>query len=664
LGWRYDITDHGLVRTSSVEDDEIDPASLRIGAIDYLVIAALLAVVGAAAWQLLPRIQEQAENRPRFASEHPPNTIAILPFEDLSETGSNQYLADGVSDTVIHTLSQLEALKVTARTSSFAYRDLDLPVGVIGDELGVAHLVEGSVQREEDEVRVIARLVDTASGAELWSGYFDRPLQSIFAVQDEIAQSVVVALQSTVLDELSTAVREPYRPPLAAYEAALKGREAMAEDNPGAYERAIRHLERAIALDPGYARAYLDLGRARLKLAMLQRSASRDEIVGQSMEMAEKALGIDPLLADAHAALGQGYVNRKEFDQARAAFARALELNSSSIEAYRGLADLAETTRQYEAGLEHARRMIELDPASGAAQVRVARFLWALSRAEEAVVSTREAIRRNPERTINYTMLSRWLLQMGYPGKSTYWLARGVRLNPDWVGGQVQLCQQWAQIWDFERAETCIRAHIEAHPGDRDAVNTLALLTRDAQAGLENARARAAENPRAWSPRFQLADWLLVDERFREVVDLYSDTFPPLYMEPPQVDAMTVWPATQLLFAYSGLGEDDKLRALGDAGLAYIERSRKLQGTALLSGIEDVLILALLGDVDEAIYRLERAVNRDHSFYAWQLVYGHIPDALAADPRFDEQVQRLARFMERERAWFAEHENDPPQDIR
>ena len=664
LGWRYDITDHGLVRTSSVDDDDIDPASLRIGAVDYLMIAALVAVVGAVAWQLLPAVQEQAETRVRLASEHPPNTIAILPFEDLSRAGDSQYLGDGVSDTVIHTLSQLEALAVTARTSSFAFRDLDLPVGQIADELGVAHLLEGSVQREEDDVRVIARLVDTASGTELWSGYFDRPLESIFAVQDEIAQSVVVALKSTVLDELSTEVREPYRPPIAAYEAALKGREAMARDNPEGYEQAIAQLERAIALDPDYARAYLDLGRAQLKLAVLQRSASRREIVRKGMEMAEKALSIDPLLADAHAAMGQSHVNRKEFDQARAALDRALELDPNSVEAYRGLADLAETTRQYEDGLDHARRMMELDPASGDAQVRVARFLWALSRGEEAVVNTREASERNPERTMNYLMLQRWLLQMGYPGRSTYWLARGVRLNPQWVGGQAQLCQQWGQIWDFDRSEQCLRAYLEEHPGDFDAVHYLALLTRDRELGLENARAAVATNTRSWMPKIQLADWLLMSDDHQDVVTLYGDVFPRLYMQPPQIDPMTVWPAVQLLFAYTALGEQDKAQAIGEEALDHIERSRKLQGTGLLSGIEDVLVLALLGDVDEAIYRLERAVNRDYSFYSWQLVYGHVPAALQDDPRFDPLVERLGRFMARERAWFEEHKDDPPEEIR
>jgi TolB-like protein/Tfp pilus assembly protein PilF len=663
LGWRYDITDHGLVRTAAVDEHDIDPESLRIGAVDYLVIGALVAVMGAVGWQLLPGIQEQAEGRPRLASDHPPNTIAVLPFEDLSQQGDSQYLADGVSDTVIHTLSQLEQLLVTARTSSFAFRDLDLPIGVIADELGVASLLEGSVQREGDDVRVIARLVDTASGTELWSGYFDRPLESIFAVQDEIAQSVVVALQSAVLDELSTDVRESYRPPLPAYQALLKGREAAAQDNPEAYEQAIAQFERAIALDPEYAQAYVDLGRARLQLAMLQRSADRAQIVGDAMEMAEKAVSIDPLLAAAHAAIGQSYVNLKRFDQAQAALARALELNPNSVEAYRGLADLAETTRQYEDGLDYARRMMELDPASGAAQIRVARFLWALSRGEEAVVNTREAIRRNPERTTNYMMLSRWLLQMGYPGRSTYWMARGVRLNPGWIGGQSQLCQQWAQIWDFARDEACLRTHLEQYPDDRASAHYLALLTRDKQAGLDNARAMLASNPRAWGMRVQLADWLLFNEQFGEVVALYGDTFPMLYADPPQVDPMTVWPATQLVFAYAGLADEEKARSIGEAALAFIERSRKLQGAGYLSGIEDVLVLGALGDLDEAIYRLERAVNRDHSFFAWQLVYGHVPEALRSDPRFDTQVERLARFMERERVWFAAHENDAPEDL-
>ena len=158
----------------------------------------------------------------------------------------------------------------------------------------------------------------------------------------------------------------------------------------------------------------------------------------------------------------------------------------------------------------------------------------------------------------------------------------------------------------------------------------------------------------------QLGEWLTLDDQYGAVLDLYGDSFPALFASPPQVDDMTIMAARQLLSAYAGLGQAERAREIGEAALGHIERRRKLQGTGLMTGIDDVFILAQLGDVDEAIYRLERAVNRDYSFFAFGLLFEITPAKLREDPRFAPLVERLESFMARERAWLEAHVDDEP----
>jgi adenylate cyclase len=203
-------------------------------------------------YQVLPSLRSEseavleAEEAARIAQE---NSVAVLPFIDLSPDADHAYLAAGLSDTVLHLLSQVRGLSVTARTSSFAFKDKGMDVAGIALALGVGNILEGSVQRAGDQVRIIARLIDARSGSERWSGNFDRELSGIFEIQDEIAREVVTAMKVTILDGEQDRLKERYRPNLEAYEQYVLGRSELLRESRRSSEAAELHSERSIELD-------------------------------------------------------------------------------------------------------------------------------------------------------------------------------------------------------------------------------------------------------------------------------------------------------------------------------------------------------------------------------------------------------------------------------
>ena len=248
LGWRYDLTEHGLVRTPLDEEDDVDPERLRLRTVDYAIITGVALVLVTAGWKLAPVAKEAVEE-----AEAPPaglavqdfsdGSMAVLPFTDLSENESQRFLAHGISDTMTHVLSQVDGLSVTARTSAFAFEGQQLGIREIATALDVLHVLEGSVQKDGDQVRVIARLINTRDGAEVWSGNYDRTVASVFDIQDEIAQEVTTALMTRVLESEDAKIAASYQPDLEAFEQVILGRDAR----PGAQPQLRIRLQRSPA---------------------------------------------------------------------------------------------------------------------------------------------------------------------------------------------------------------------------------------------------------------------------------------------------------------------------------------------------------------------------------------------------------------------------------
>ncbi|EAQ96606.1 tetratricopeptide repeat protein [Congregibacter litoralis] len=665
LSWRYDIGEHGIVRTKSIGDDT--PAEgLRI--VDYLLLAGLVAVSGGALYQLLPVAQQvdqaeqaQVESAGPALADLPPNSIAVLPFADISQQRDQEFLGDGISDTVMHVLSQIADLSVTARTSSFAFKGQNRSVTEIASMLAVAHVLEGSVQRAGDKVRIIARLIDARVGTEVWSGYYDRTLDSIFAIQDEIAREVATALTKEVLKTGETQlVDNAYRPDLEAYEKFILGKQQMEQQSRPAAENAKRLFQEAIDIDPNYAMAYVMLANAQYQSAGMQ---GRQAMILSASELVAEALDLDPQLAEAHGMSALLLSLQKRNAEARAAVDRAIELRPSYARAYATLASLLYAEADFDGALAQIRKAIELDPQEDSFRLQLARSLWSVSRAEEAVAMVKESIKRNPGNPSNYGYLARWSGQLGDLGRAAYWQHQAALVAGDDRALVWRECSSLLQLWALEKARSCLDGFLENHPDDVEAKQFLAVATDDVQAGIDNLKPRIEANPNLWYRRYQLSDWLIAQERWTEVVEILTPASPGLLGEAPKVQDQTVWAAVNLATAYRGLGQEEKARVLSEAGLAFIDQRRKLQASGYVSGIEDSHFLMLLGREDEALERLNRSVAAGWRFFSVVIKFHPLYDPVRDDPEFQRAIETLEEDMAEQLAWYEAHRDDPIESV-
>lgn len=657
VAWRYELTDHGLVRTRPATAEETE-ADYSLKSSDYVIFVALLAIVSVVAWQGLSGIRsdanevqmaaEQAAEAEREAVE---NSVAVLPFSDLSQNADQGFLGDGIADTVLHVLSQVKGLTVSARTSSFAFRNRDLTVEEIARELGVEHVLEGSVQRAGDQLRVIARLIDARNSREMWSGNFDRTPEQIFAVQDEIAREVVAALQGAVLEDDRERIEDEYQPVLEAYEQYVIGRREMDAGTADSVARAMQRFETAIEIDPDYAQAYAALGKAVNFEGSINR---RDPIATTERidELAEQAIDLDPTLAEAWTLKGGVYATRKEFDKAGEATERALELNPNSAEAWAGQWNHLLLMNKQEEALAAIRKATELDPESVQYQSSLAMQLFQLSRAEEAIYVLRETIRRHPGNPGLYIALSRYLTQVGKAGEAMWYLQTIRRRDPENMGIFQMVCLQYWQLWDNPSALACFDEYIEAVPGDLEGQLLRAAIAGEFDEAARIAGRKVEQQPDHWYAKMQLADHLARVGDWEGIIETVSAAFPGLMGDEPEINDWNQWGARRLAGALLRTGQSEQANLLIDATLTHFERSRKLQAGGWMAGPDDALLHALRGEVELALDSLERAIVRDWMFYAQALINDPALDKLRDNSRFIDLVDRLGQNVSREREWY------------
>ena len=663
VAWRYELTDHGLVRTRPATEADSE-ADYSLKPSDYVIFAAMVAVIGAIAWQGLANIRSDAEEtRARVEAEAEAereaveNSVAVLPFADLSQNTDQAYLAEGLSDTVLHVLSQVKGLTVTARTSSFAYRDRGMTTAEIAGELGVANILEGSVQRAGDQMRVIARLIDARTSRELWSGNFDREVKEIFAVQDEIAREVVAAMQLTVLEDDRERIEREYQPELAAYEQYVIGRRELDTATVDSLESAERRFKEAIEIDPDYALAHVALAQTyRMQGIAGERSLAEFQPLERSL--IEKALDLDPTLAEAWNALAGLQAENKEFEKAAQSIQKALELNPNSADAWAGYWNFLLLMNRQEEALAAIRKAVELDPESSEYQTSLATQLFRLSRAEEAIFVLRENIRRHPESPSGYIMLARYLNQVGRPGEAMWYLQAMRRRDPENPAVLFSVCQQHWQLWDLASANACQERYLQLNPDDREGQMWMALFRDDIEEYTRIAGLKVVKFPNQWYPKMQLAEGLSALGEWDRIVEVVTSAFPDLMEPDPPINDFNQWGARRLAEALLKTGDEAQAMVLIDATLEWFERSRKLQAGGWMAGTEDALLHALRGENQRALDILERAINRDWMFFARSVMFDSALKHLQDDPRYLALIDRLEQNMARERAWYQEHKDD------
>jgi TolB-like protein/class 3 adenylate cyclase/Tfp pilus assembly protein PilF len=345
----------------------------------------------------------------RFSSAPPraplPTAIAVLPFADMSPGGDQEYFADGMSEELINRLSKIEELRVVARTSAFAFKGKNLTIREIGEQLDVGAVVEGSVRKAGDRLRITAQLIQVADGYHLWSETYDRQLDDVFAIQDEVSWAIADALQAH-LD--SPQASKPSTADVRAYDLYLMGRFFWNQRTEEGLLKSIDYFELAIERDPGYAAAYAGLADAYLMLSNYG-FARWNETEAKAMAAVTRALEIDDGLAEAHASLGLLLKLRWSWVEAERELQRALELDPGYATGHHSYATLLNTTGRVGQSIEEIQRALVLDPLSPAILYDAAVTFLCAEDYESAVRQARRATELNQARASGH-----WLLSYAY----------------------------------------------------------------------------------------------------------------------------------------------------------------------------------------------------------------------------------------------------------
>ena len=361
---------------------------------------ALVAVVAAAGAILAGRI-----DAPR-----PVTSIAVLPFDDMSESQDQAYLADGFAEEILDKLNQSTNLRVIARTSSFALRGKDMDVAEVARKLKVTHVLEGSVRKSGDMVRVTAQLIATADSSHLWSSTFERRLGDLFAIQDEIATAVASALRATLDLEDS---RARLGPSMEAYDLVKRGEFFYYRRSSGDIERSAGLFGQAVGVDPTYARAWADLAGAYAMKAWSTDPPSRLFQARQG-DAAHRAVELDPSLGLAHARLAQYYAESGDQEASRRHYDRALELDPEDPLVLGYKATDAVEAGDYKTAIDLQNRAVLRDPLNTIVRQNLGYMLIAGGRLDEALDNYRALLEINPDVTADFEIeIARILVLQG-----------------------------------------------------------------------------------------------------------------------------------------------------------------------------------------------------------------------------------------------------------
>jgi Predicted integral membrane protein len=389
FSWAFEITPEGIKLESEIEPNK--SIARRTG---RKIVAVTIALAVVAAGLFVYQFIRTRSTTPSAATISN-KSIAVLPFDNLSHDPDNAYFCEGVQDEILSRLAKVADLKVISRTSTQKYKSAPDNLREIAKQLGVMHIVEGSVQKANDQVRVNVQLLNAISDEHLWGDTYDRNLTDIFAVETEIAKTIADALQATLTSSEKTSIAQQPTSDPEAYELYLKGRFFWNKRTADDLWRSIEYFNRAIAKDPNYALAYAGLAGSYLLLPTYG-NASPQEAAPPARAALKKALALDDSLAEAHASSGLLDLNEVHLDRAIAELKRAIELKPNYATAHHWLMFSHLALGHFDPAIAEGKRALELDPLS---LIINADFAWAYfcaRRFDEAERQARKTLEFDP----------------------------------------------------------------------------------------------------------------------------------------------------------------------------------------------------------------------------------------------------------------------------
>ena len=489
FSWAYEVTPEGIKRESEIDRTQsITHVTGR--KLDHSIIAVLVIALAYFAFDkfILSDVRdatlveattqgltEQMSNVPKATAE-PEKSIAVLPFVNMSDDASNEYFSDGLSEELLNLLTKIPELKVASRSSAFSYKGKDFKIFDVGRELSVSHVLEGSVRKDGDQVRITVQLIKVGDGYHMWSETYDRSLDHIFAIQDEIATAVVAQLKLKLFGDLPT-VKETKPEAFAFY---LQARHFSNLLTPEGWEQSDELYKKALTADPNYAAAWSGLSRNYINLTGYN-LLPPDEGYQEATEAANQALAIDPLNVMALSSLGWiAMTHDSDLVAAAKHMERALELEPTNIDLIRNSANLVKRLGRLDEAILLLEYGIARDPVNPVGHLNLGQNYVLAGRLDEAITSSRTALSLSPGIGGAQYWLGEALLRKGEPEEAlTAFLleeddegrVKGTALALHDLGrvaefeeAFAELRKGWGQRWPIEIA------HVYAWIGNDDDV--------------------------------------------------------------------------------------------------------------------------------------------------------------------------------------------------
>jgi TolB-like protein/Flp pilus assembly protein TadD len=433
IAWAFEATPEGIKRTAVADAMPAAAGQKKHGWIYIIVIAAAIS----AALFLLGRYTAGNIAATGLATGLPPKSIAVLPFENLSEDKSNAYFAEGVHDEILTRLAKVADLKVISRTSTQHFKSAPENLPQIAKQLGVAHVLEGSVQRANDQIRVNVQLINALTDAHLWAETFDRKLTDIFAVESEIAKTIADTLQAKLSGSEQHAIAARPTENTEAHQLYLKGRFFWNKRTGSDLKKSIDYFQQAIAADPNYALAYAGVADAYVLLPGYTAGTPQD-CYPKAMAAAKKALELDDTLAEAHTSLAMTiWLYDFAVSQATREFQRAIDLNPNYAIAHQQYGNILLTALgRFDEAIAEGRKAVELDPLSLVINSDVGVDHFYARRYDEAIAQLRKTLEMDSGYYFAHVILGQALEMKGARDAAIaeYQKARALNDDPSVLG--------------------------------------------------------------------------------------------------------------------------------------------------------------------------------------------------------------------------------------
>jgi len=583
----------------------------------------------------------------------PDNSIAVLPFADLSEDGTQRYFSDGIAEEILNLLAQVDGLHVAARTSSFAFREGATDIREIGRLLNVSTILEGSIRKVGDRIRLTAQLINVDDGYHIWSQNYDRELDDVFAIQDEIANAIATALVDSFAGlQLKQGSRTQN---LAAFEAYRTGRLHWWRRSPEELQKAIALFAKALEHDASFAPAYAAMADSWMLLS-LYGNMTNMKATERAMPMIEKALEIDPGSAEAFAALGLARWQIGQRDAAESALRQSIKLNDDYIPAYLWLGGLLGDLGRLPEQSQILQQAMALDPLNDLLAINYAGNLSSRGDYQEGLDLLRGLVELKPDSSTLLRIMSGHAMKCGDLVDGWRYASRSYGLEPNSPVVIQTLASAWESIGEDDRAEALLLDGLEL-AGENKSLRSSYFFLLLKQGRLEKAGRLLQEQygDSVDGLPEQMQQYYYFQKSMISLVSGDRDSARELIERALNEDSDQAWDGDQLFFITlsSALHRDAGNTELADQRLARAERAVH---RARINGVDNASIYytessiyALKGESGAALEALQGAYERGFR-EVWMLEKDLRLESLHQEPQFIAIVAQIEKDLENARS--------------